>query len=141
MSDSIFSLFTLCTCLHWFADFQISNGFLMTTYNASLFESKPEDQPNNPADFVSSSTLESIYLVKPKQASLAVLKFSGTLEMHNCPDRQSATIMAFSHFVLENSASKYMFIDIQGKFILTHCIPAYQVALHRFHESPFSGAK
>lgn len=59
--------------------------------------------------------MKSVYLVEPRRASSAVLKFSGTLGMHNRPDRRSATIMAFSHFVLENSACKYMFADIQGK--------------------------
>ncbi|KAH7929146.1 hypothetical protein BV22DRAFT_1081458 [Leucogyrophana mollusca] len=46
--------------------------------------------------------------------SSAVLKFSGTIGMRNHIDKRSATIMAFSHFVLENTACEYMFADIQG---------------------------
>jgi len=35
--------------------------------------------------------------------------------MHNRTEKRSATIMAFSHFVVENSACHYMFADIQGE--------------------------
>ena len=62
--------------------------------------------------------LTSVYLVEPRRASSAVLKFSGTLGMRNGQDKRSATIMAFSHFVLEDSACRYMFADIQGDSVL-----------------------
>ena len=74
----------------------------------------PEEQADDPTEL---STLTSIYLVEPRRASSAVLKFSGTLGMVHRSDRRSATIMAFSHFVLEDAACRYMFADIQGKSV------------------------
>ena len=58
--------------------------------------------------------LASVYLVEPRRASSAVLKFSGTLGAQNHQDKRSATVMAFSHFVIEDTACQYMFADIQG---------------------------
>jgi hypothetical protein len=85
----------------------------------------PEEQPEDPADFVGSATLVSVYLVEPRRASSAVLKFSGTLGMPHRSDRRSATIMAFSHFVLENAACRYMFADIQGKYVFECLSPRH----------------
>ena len=67
--------------------------------------------------------LLSVYLVEPRRASSAVLKFSGTLGMNNRVDKRSATIMAFSHFVLEDSACQYMFADIQGMLHFEFVLP------------------
>ena len=58
--------------------------------------------------------LASVYLVEPRRASSAVLKFLGTLSAQNRQDKRSATVMAFSHFVIEDTACQYMFADIQG---------------------------
>jgi hypothetical protein len=85
----------------------------------------PEEQPNNVPDLVRLFTLVAVYLVEPSWASSAVLKFSGTLGMPHCSDRQSVTIMAFSHLVLENTACRYMFTDIQGKSMFTCLSVAY----------------
>lgn len=103
--------------LLWSVDFQVSSGFLIKTYtnDPSL---EPEDRPEDPADSVGTSILISIYLVEPRRASSAVMKFSGALGMLHRSDRRSATIMAFSHFVLEEAACGYMFADIQGKFAI-----------------------
>ena len=101
-------------CLRWFVDFQVSSGFLIKTYTNNPIP-EPEQQPEGLADFVGTSTLVSIYLVEPRRASSAVLKFSGALGVSHRFDRRSATIMAFSHFVLEVAACRYMFADIQGK--------------------------
>ena len=68
----------------------------------------------------------SIYLVEPRRVSSAVLKFSGTLGIRNRTDKRSATIMAFSHFVLESSACEYMFADLQGMhWFILHCIYSF----------------
>ena len=64
--------------------------------------------------------LASVYLVESCHASSAVLKFSGTLSAQNCQDKQSATVMAFSHFVLEDTTCQYMFADIQGTHYETY---------------------
>ncbi|KZP10252.1 kinase-like protein, partial [Athelia psychrophila] len=55
-----------------------------------------------------------IYLVEPRRVSTAVLKFSGTLGVRNGIDKRTATISAFSHFVVGSTACNYMFADIQG---------------------------
>ena len=79
---------------------------------------EPEERHEDPAALDGTSTLVSVYLVEPRRASSAVLKFSGALGMLQRFDRRSATIMAFSHFVLEEAACGYMFADIQGKSAL-----------------------
>ncbi|KDQ50924.1 hypothetical protein JAAARDRAFT_91717, partial [Jaapia argillacea MUCL 33604] len=44
-------------------------------------------------------------------------KYTGTLgQIHHRTDQLAATILAFAHFVLENTACHYMFADIQGMF-------------------------
>ena len=108
------SPFMLSIHLGSFVVFQISSGFLIETY-VNVPSCVSEEQSDDAADSVGSSALVFIYLVEPWWASSAILKFSGTLGMPHCSDRQSATIMAFSHFVLENTTCRYMFADIQGK--------------------------
>ena len=114
-----------------FEVFQVLHGFLIKIYKegSNISSESQENQENSddfgvddPADSIVSPSLVSVYLVEPRQASMAVLKFSGTLGMRNRFDRQSATIMAFSHFVLQNLACKYMLADIQGEFTARQCV-------------------
>jgi len=92
--------------------FQVSNGFLIKIYRD---DAGPQNEAEDGvAENIIPPLLLSVYLVEPRRASSAVLKFSGTLGMHNRFDRRSASVMAFSHFVVESSACKYMFADIQG---------------------------
>jgi hypothetical protein len=100
------------------------NGFLIKIYKEATNAGSPSqnEAEDNPAKSVIPPSLLSIYLVEPRWASSTVLKFSGTLGKHNWFDRCSASIMAFSHFVVESSACKYMFADIQGTmFMPAHC--------------------
>jgi hypothetical protein len=90
--------------------FQISQGFLIKTYN----NQPPRGSFEDATEGETCRTVSSVYLVEPRRASSAVLKFSGTLGMNNRTDKCTATMMAFSHFVLESSACQYMFADIQG---------------------------
>ena len=92
--------------------FQISQGFLIKTYD----EQPPHASFEEAIEGETSRNVSSVYLVEPRRASSAVLKFSGTLGMYNRMDKRTATIMAFSHFVLESSGCQYMFADIQGTF-------------------------
>jgi hypothetical protein len=103
----------LYICSRWSIDFQVSSGFLIKAYTdkPSL---DPEEQSEGPTNTIGTPNLTSVYLVEPRRASSAILKFSGALGMPYCSDRRSATIMAFSHFVLEEAACAYMFADIQG---------------------------
>jgi len=82
----------------------------------------------------------SVYLVEPRWASSAILKFSGTLGMSHHSDRWSATITAFSHFVLENSACGYMFADIQCMSVFK-CLSPCPSCVCRINGSTQSCAK
>lgn len=55
-----------------------------------------------------------VFLVEPRRLSSAVLKYSGTLGVTNRSEKRSATMTAFSHWVIESTACQYMFADIQG---------------------------
>ena len=100
--------------------FHVSDGFLIKTYHvrnangpgSADTSSFGEDGSDN-----HTRVLTSVYLVEPRRASSAVLKFSGTLGAQNRQDKRSATIMAFSHFVVEDTACQYMFADIQGSHL------------------------
>jgi alpha-kinase family protein len=107
--------------------FQVSDGFLIKTYdvpnaNASVDLSFGEEGSDTEAQ---TRDLTSVYLVEPRRASSAVLKFSGTLGAQNRQDKRSATVMAFSHFVVEDTACQYMFADIQGSHSLL-IVPIYE---------------
>ncbi|KAL0947869.1 hypothetical protein HGRIS_010504 [Hohenbuehelia grisea] len=92
------------------AEFRISDGFLIKVYAPS----DPEDHSEHLGEPAFAAVLKAAYLVEPRRASTAVFKFSGTLGVSNRIDKKSATIMAFSHFVLQETACQYMFSDIQG---------------------------
>ncbi|KAG1879843.1 hypothetical protein F4604DRAFT_1954189 [Suillus subluteus] len=96
------------------AAFQVSDGFVIKTYCSNVDQVDAELQAPICKEVPAICKLTSIYLVEPHRVSSAVLKFSGTLGIHNCTDKRSATIMAFSHFVLESSTCEYMFADLQA---------------------------
>ncbi|KAG0692692.1 kinase-like domain-containing protein [Suillus ampliporus] len=98
------------------AAFQVSDGFIIKTYcdAGQVVDVEAELQRPISEDIIPTHEPTSIYLVEPRRVSSAILKFSGTLGVHNRTDKWSATIMAFSHFVLESSACEYMFADLQG---------------------------
>jgi hypothetical protein len=128
------SLFYTIIHLHCkYLAFQVSDGFLIKTYDTAVtIPSRgpgpvplPTDEfaviplvSDEDTELSVTRQLTSVYLVEPRRVSSAVLKFSGTLGMRNGQDKRSATIMAFSHFVLEDSACRYMFADIQGKYYI-----------------------
>ena len=85
----------------------------MKIYQALTKDSVREGTPDS-LDEESNSFLSAVYLVEPRRISTAVRKFSGTLGVSNRPDKLSATIMAFSHFVIQETACEYMFSDLQG---------------------------
>ncbi|KAG1782532.1 kinase-like domain-containing protein [Suillus placidus] len=98
------------------AAFQVSDGFIIKTYSdaGQVVDVEAELQTPISEDIIPTHEPTSIYLVEPRRVSSAVLKFSGTLGVRNRTDKRSATIMAFSHFILESSACEYMFADLQG---------------------------
>lgn len=76
-------------------DFDVSDGFIIV------------DQPDE-------SNCQTSYLVEPRRTSTAVTKFSGTFGATRKADKISATISAFSHFVMGHTACTMVFADIQG---------------------------
>ncbi|KAG1739728.1 kinase-like domain-containing protein [Suillus lakei] len=98
------------------AAFQVSDSLIIKTYSNAghVVDVEVELQTPISEDIILTHEPTLIYLVEPRRVSSAVLKFSGTLGVCNRTDKRSATIMAFSHFVLESSACEYMFADLQG---------------------------
>ena len=96
--------------------FQVLDRFLIKIYQAQ------EGMPDSVDDELNSS-LSAVNLMEPCRISTAVQKFSGTLGVSNRPDKLSATIMAFSHFVIQETTCKYMFSDLQGNgLVLILCV-------------------
>jgi len=93
--------------------FQVSDGFLIKIYQVLMKDSVREGTPDS-LDNELNSSLSAVYLVEPHRISTAVQKFLGTLGISNWPDKLSVTIMAFSHFVIQETACEYMFSDLQG---------------------------
>ena len=65
-----------------------------------------------------------MYLVEPMRLSTTVFKFSGTLGSSHGRDQRTATVTAFTHFVMEDTACQYLFADIQGAYDSYHCAAA-----------------
>ncbi|KAJ7698651.1 kinase-like domain-containing protein, partial [Mycena rosella] len=56
------------------------------------------------------------YLVEPLRTSSVVTKFTGTFGLTQEHDKVSATILAFSHFVLQQTACRIAMADLQGSY-------------------------
>ncbi|KAJ7837692.1 kinase-like domain-containing protein [Mycena leptocephala] len=82
------------------ADFVISKGFIILVMAAEE-EDEAEPEP---------------YLVEPLRTSSVVQKFTGTFGSTQDTDKLSATILTFSHFVLQQTACRLAMADIQGSF-------------------------
>ncbi|KAF4586440.1 hypothetical protein EYR38_010716 [Pleurotus pulmonarius] len=91
------------------APFHVSEGFLIKSYSKGEPLFIPEGEPE-----MAPEKFDAVYLVEPRRTSFAVIKFSGTLGTLNNIDQKTATMSAFSHYVLEQSACVFMFSDIQG---------------------------
>ncbi|KAJ6544667.1 kinase-like domain-containing protein [Mycena vulgaris] len=64
-------------------------------------------------------TVDATYLVEPLRTSTAVEKFSGTVGgSDNRANKLSSTMCAFTHFILQATACKQAFTDLQGSL---HC--------------------
>jgi hypothetical protein len=49
------------------------------------------------------------------RSSTATTKFTGTLTNREATGKREAGVMAFAHWVLQNTAGKFLFVDLQGK--------------------------
>lgn len=80
----------------------ISKGFIILVMAAEE-EDEAEPEP---------------YLVEPLRTSSVVQKFTGTFGSTQDTDKLSATILTFSHFVLQQTACRLAMADIQGGICL-----------------------
>ena len=115
-------------------DFDVSDGFLMKIYkpaptsslapaptsseSESTGENSSEENQDEPPEEV-----DEVYLVEPMRLTSSVIKFSGTLGSTTRTDLRSSTMAAFAHYVAQETASQFIFADIQGPYsylILRH---------------------
>ncbi|KAJ7477359.1 hypothetical protein FB451DRAFT_1454064 [Mycena latifolia] len=82
------------------ADFEISEGFIILV----LVSNDPDARDEEP------------YLVEPLRTSSVVTKFTGTFGSTQDRDKVSATILAFAHFVLQQTACRLAMVDLQGSY-------------------------
>lgn len=101
-----------------FPDFQVSEAFIIKTYDPAPEQPAEKEiiPPGMGYDHETEPTTDfkQVFLVEPRRLSSAVLKYSGTLGVTNRSEKRSATMTAFSHWVIESTACQYMFADIQG---------------------------
>ena len=107
------------------AEFNVSDGFLMTIYkprSASVAEEPAATDENervsrspspHSAEKSSEEAVE-VYIVEPMRLTSTVVKFSGTLGSTTRSDLRSLTMAAFAHYVAQETACQYVFADIQG---------------------------
>lgn len=62
------------------------------------------------------------YIVEPRRKSTTVHRFTGTLGQGSGSDKPTNTILAFNHWVVQNTACQLSFADIQGKYLTLHSI-------------------
>ncbi|KAJ7768101.1 kinase-like domain-containing protein [Mycena maculata] len=82
------------------ADFSISEAFMV--------------QIQNDSDANDETDLADAYLVEPLRASSVVQKFTGTFGASQDTDKLTCTILAFNHFIMEDTACSVAFADLQG---------------------------
>jgi hypothetical protein len=80
------------------SDFQVSDGFIA-------------DITITPDSHTSEGNL---YLIEPLRSSTRVRKFTGTLAQTRPTDKAGVTIAAFTHWVMQDTACKLCFADVQG---------------------------
>lgn len=64
---------------------------------------------------VSPEELSEVFLVEPRRSTTRVEKYTGTMDNQSWSDHLGATINAFAHFVVMESACEYVLADLQGK--------------------------
>ncbi|KAG9026071.1 hypothetical protein FS837_004744, partial [Tulasnella sp. UAMH 9824] len=62
---------------------------------------------------VSQEELSEVFLVEPRHSTTQVEKYRGTMDNQNWSDHLGATMNAFAHFVVMDSACEYMSADLQ----------------------------
>ncbi|KIO17192.1 hypothetical protein M407DRAFT_12452 [Tulasnella calospora MUT 4182] len=98
--------------------FRFTEGFLITVFSAerSTAEAPAESAlvPHGSSDGEETEELEEVYLVEPRRSTTRVEKYTGTMDNQQWLNLKSATINAFAHFVVADSACEYLLADLQA---------------------------
>ena len=87
--------------------------------SASLAESVGNgDDDEDHAHAGPTEEVSEVYLAEPLRLTTTVVKFSGTLGSTTRSDLRSLTVTAYSHYVAEQTACRYIFADIQGALLV-----------------------
>ncbi|KAJ6500764.1 kinase-like domain-containing protein [Mycena sanguinolenta] len=89
------------------AEFSVSEGFMI------LIHKEVEAADNTTSDGNAPDVVES-YLIEPFRNSSVVHKFTGTFGASLDTDKLTSTILAFNHYIMEDTACLLAFADIQG---------------------------
>ncbi|KAG8986355.1 hypothetical protein FRB90_004071 [Tulasnella sp. 427] len=99
------------------SDFRFTEAFLITvvksadpsTTNSSVLAALYAS-----SDAEEEEEFEAVYLVEPRRSSSRIEKYTGTMVNQEWHDLKSATINAFAHFVIMDSACEYLLADLQA---------------------------
>ncbi|KAJ7025599.1 adaptin N terminal region-domain-containing protein [Mycena alexandri] len=87
------------------AEFKVSDGFIILEAFPPPSDDTVEDDNDEDCGFT--------YLVEPLR-STTVTKFTGTFGASTATDKLTSTVLAFSHYVMQDTACFLAFADLQG---------------------------
>ncbi|KAJ7020146.1 kinase-like domain-containing protein [Mycena alexandri] len=87
------------------AEFKVSDGFITLEAFPPPSDDTVEDDNDEDCGFA--------YLVEPLR-STTVTKFTGTFGASTATDKLTSTVLAFSHYVMQDTACFLAFADLQG---------------------------
>ncbi|KAJ6448388.1 kinase-like domain-containing protein [Mycena sanguinolenta] len=94
--------------LNELAEFMVSDGFLILVQNNDAMDVTELDADDNNDD------KGDTYLIEPLRATSVVNKFTGTFGASHDTDKLTYTILAFNHFILQDTACLLAYADLQG---------------------------
>lgn len=112
-------LYALLVSQTMLPEFDVSEAFLIKLYKPRSLTVPPieradRDGEEDSAHVEPTEEVSGVYLVEPLRLTTTVVKFSGTLGSTTRTDLRSLTVIAYSDYVAEQTACRYIFADIQG---------------------------
>jgi hypothetical protein len=105
---------------------------MIRAQNTSETEDEAEDEAEDSSD---------VYLVEPLRSSSVVKKFTGTFGASHDTDKLTYTILAFNHFIMQDTACLLAFADLQGEdFPFLRFISSTLNGFYRFPSQKQPGA-
>jgi hypothetical protein len=80
-----------------------------------LIQKEAEEMDNTASDDNTPDIVDS-YLIEPLRTSSVVHKFTGTFGASLDTDKLTSTILAFNHYIMEDTACLMAFADLQGGY-------------------------